>query len=232
VTTGEQPLFPIDNPNQRTPCVLVLDASASMESTNAKGVARIDELNRGLKILEQELQADPTARTRVQIAIVCVGGPAGGADTLLDWTDARDFAAFDLTAGGQTPLGEGLVLALRMIESQKQVYQAHGISYTRPWMMVISDGEQTDDDAVWEDAVRACRSAESTRKCEIYPIGVEQVDVAKFQEISTTPVLMLDQLKFSELFKWLSASLSSASRSAKGHIVELSPTSPWAAVKL
>lgn len=231
-TENEQPSYLIKNPNQRTPCILVLDASGSMQSATSKGSTRIAELNRGLKMLEQELHGDPTALTRVQLAIVCVGGPAGGADVLLDWTDAQDFHAFDLSAGGETPLGGGLLLALQLIESQKQAYRSHGISYTRPWMMVITDGEPTDAATVWQNAVRNCWAAESNRQCVIYPIGVEGVDVAKLQEITSTQVLLLDQLKFVELFQWLSASLSTASRSVQGETVQLPSTSPWGAVKL
>ena len=101
----------IRNPNQRTPCVLVLDASGSMDSQSGSGRSRIEELNRGLQALETELKSDPVAKTRVQVAIVCVGGPAGDADVMLDWTDAMDFQAFPLVAGGQTFLGKGMQLA-------------------------------------------------------------------------------------------------------------------------
>ena len=36
------------NPNQRTPCVLVLDASSSMEQREADGRTRISALNEGV----------------------------------------------------------------------------------------------------------------------------------------------------------------------------------------
>lgn len=228
----DKPSYLDQNPNQRTPCLLVLDSSGSMEVKTSKRTTRIDELNTGLSVLEEELKKDPTARTRVQLAIVCVGGAAGEADIMLDWTDANDFSAFDLVAGGTTPLGKGLNLALQLVESQKQAYKTKGISYTRPWIMVISDGEPTDSPSEWQLAVDACRAAEGKKRCVIYPIGVEGVNVAKLQEISTTPVLLLNEVKFIELFQWLSASLSSASRSAENDTVQLPSTSPWVAVQM
>jgi|EndMetStandDraft_4_1072995.scaffolds.fasta_scaffold00081_20 uncharacterized protein YegL len=233
-TRNDQPSYLIENPNQRTPCLLVLDASASMTEKTSKGTTRIDELNRGLAALEQELHADPTARTRVQLAVVCVGGPAGNdqADVMLDWTDASAFRAFELTADANTPLAKGLMVALRLIEEQKQAYRSHGINYTRPWVMVITDGAPTDSDADWQAAALACRAAEGARKCVIYPVGVEGVNAAKLQEISTTQVLLLDQVKFVELFRWLSASLSTTSRSAQGTTVQLPSTDAWSSVKL
>lgn len=222
----------LTNPSQRTPCVLVLDASASMASPTAKGTRCIDELNIGIRTLESELKGDPVAKMRVQLGIVSVGGPGGSAEKMMDWTDAIDFEAFDLNSGGNTPLARGLELALEMIEGQKQIYKSAGVQYTRPWLMVLTDGEPTDDPAVWTRAAAACRQAESARKCVIFPIGIGDANVAMLQQISTTPVKALDQTKFSELFQWLSASLSSQSQSAQGQTVALGSTDPWAAVKL
>lgn len=222
----------LNNPSQRTPCVLVLDASSSMGATTPKGTTRIQELNAGIKALESELKSDPVANMRVQLGIVSVGGPGGDADKMMDWTDAVDFQAFALTSGGSTPLARGLEIALEMIEEQKQVYRSAGVQYTRPWLMVITDGEPTDSKTDWQRAVAACRQAESTRKCIIFPIGVADANVAVLQQISQTSVRSLDQTKFRELFQWLSASLASQSQSAPGQTVPLGSTDPWAAVKL
>jgi len=40
------------NPNQRTPCLLILDASGSMDTVGASGKSRIQALNEGIKALE------------------------------------------------------------------------------------------------------------------------------------------------------------------------------------
>lgn len=232
-TENPQPYYSdlIKNPNQRTPCVLVLDASGSM-AMQAGNLTRIEALNNGLKIFEQELKKDATAKTRVQLAIVCVGGPAGDADVMMDWTDAKDFQVFELSAGGATPLGKGLSLALDLIQQGKQALKSHGVGHTRPWIMVITDGNPTDDASDWHRAAAACRAAEAASKCIIYPIGVQGVDVATLQQISTTPVMLLDQVKFVELFKWLSDSLQGASRSRPGDELQLASPNAWAAVKM
>lgn len=161
------------NPNQRTPCVLVLDASGSMSSVTSSGRTRIEELSAGIAALEKELRSDDTALVRVQLAIVNVGGPSNDADIMMDWTDATEFHAFPLRADGTTPLAKGVRIALQMIEQGKQNLRAAGISYTRPWMMVISDGEPTDDANDWAAAVSECRAAEVGKRVEIFAIGVE-----------------------------------------------------------
>lgn len=201
----------LKNTNQRTPCALVLDISASMNTRHGSQRC-IDALNGGLKTLESSLKGDPTAKVRVQIAIVAVGGPHSEAKVVQDWTDAKDFKAPSLSASGKTPLAEGLLLALEMVEEQKRAYKSRGISNYRPWIMVITDGAATDTEEVWRQAATAYREAETAKRCVIYPIGVEGVNATKLQEICSRPVSFLQDVKFPELFQWLSASLQAASR--------------------
>jgi uncharacterized protein YegL len=215
------------NPNQRTPCVLILDASGSMDAPGAEGKTRIEALNEGIKTLEDYLKADDTALARVQLAIVSVGGPGNDADVMMDWTDAVNFTAFNLRSGGTTPLGQGISIGLDLIEQGKQNLKSAGISYTRPWMMIITDGEPTDSSDVWTSAVRAARAAEAAKKVEIFAIGVEGANMSSLAELSEKPPLKLGGVKFNELFVWLSTSLSAASRSRPGEMLHLPTTDPW-----
>jgi uncharacterized protein YegL len=120
------------NPNQRTPCVLVLDASSSMAAATPSGRTRIEALNLGIKALEDALRDDDMALGRVQISIVSVGGPTDDAEIMLDWTDANNFSAFPLQTGGSTPLAKGLQLALDLVEEGKENLKAAGVNYHRP----------------------------------------------------------------------------------------------------
>ena len=94
-----------DNANERTPCVLVLDCSGSMRGEPIK------QLNAGLKALEKELKEDIDASSRVQLLII----KAFGKDEAVissDWIDAMNFTAPTMEAGGLTPLGKAMELAL------------------------------------------------------------------------------------------------------------------------
>jgi uncharacterized protein YegL len=215
------------NPNQRTPCVLVLDASSSMAAATPSGRTRIEALNLGIKALEDALRDDDMALGRVQISIVSVGGPTDDSEIMLDWTDANNFSAFPLQTGGSTPLAKGLQLALDLIEEGKENLKAAGVNYHRPWMMVITDGEPTDTDSEWNEAVKACRDAENAKKVEIFPIGVEGADISKLSEISSKSPIKLSGIKFKELFVWLSNSLGAVSRSRPGESIEIPTTDPW-----
>lgn len=214
------------NPNQRTPCVLVIDASASMTETGPSGKTRMEELNDGIKELENALKNDDVALSRVQLAVVAVGGPTYDAELMMDWTDVVNYSTFPIEPGGATPLGKGLKIALDLVEDGKQELQEVGISYTRPWIIVISDGMPTDLD-VWHEATEECKEAERLKKVEIFSIGVEDANMDVLNQICSKPALKLNGLMFKELFIWLSSSLSAASRSRPGENVQLPSTDPW-----
>lgn len=216
-----------NNPNQRTPCVLILDASGSMDILTNTGKSRIDELNAGLQSLREAIQADDAAYSRVTLSIVMVGGPRSSAELLMDWTDAEDFETFKMNAGGGTPLGDGMLLGLKLVEEAKTELKSAGISYTRPWIIVISDGEPTDDRDVWSKAVLETQKAESERKVEVFVIGVQGAKLETLGKLSRRPAIALEGVKFKELFVWLSDSLSAASRSRPGDDILLPSSDPW-----
>jgi len=218
--------------SQRTPCVLVLDASGSMDEPSGSGSTRIAELNNGVAILKQELMSDSTARARVELCIVCVGGPAGTADLLMDWTDVTGFMPPNISAGGLTELGAGMLIALDQVEQRKQYYKSNGFDYTRPWIIVISDGEPTDSPADWQNACQMSVNASSAKKVSIFPVGVDNAAnlMVLGQLTQERPAVAMSSVKFSDFFLWLSKSLGARSRNAPGQQVALAPVNSWAAV--
>ena len=222
----------INNFAQRTPCVLVLDASYSMSTKSSSGKTRMQELNQGIVELENALKADQTAISRVQLSIVVVGGPSNSAELMMDWTDAANFAAFSIQANGGTPLAEGIEIGLRQVETGKSNLKTNGISYTRPWMIIISDGEPTSDAADWVRATTKSQDAEKQNQVEIFSIAVEGANISKLNEISSRPSVQLSGMKFKELFVWLSESLSAVTRSRPGEQLNLPDNDPWKNVGL
>ncbi len=210
-----------DNTEQRLACVLVLDGSSSMHGE------KIDKLNEGLKMLEQALKDDDAASSRVQMLVIRIGGNAE-ADIITDWTDAMNWQAPTIKANGMTPLGEGAKKGLKCIEEQKKKYQANGISYNRPWMILISDGEPNDS---WERIADDCREAENKNKVSIFPIGVEGADLQILSKFANKPALKLQGLQFNELFIWLSKSLSTGSQASTDEKIQL-PAVGWGEVSV
>jgi uncharacterized protein YegL len=201
------------NTEERTPLVLVLDRSGSM------GGEKIDALNEGLKTLEQEIKSDTVTAQRGRVLVVQFGG--NDEVDVGQWQDAKDFAAPTLVAGGATPTGLAVQAALSAIEAQKAEMKSAGINYKRPILLLMSDGDPTDD---WDNVAAACRAAESANKVTVFPLAVgsgANIDILK-QFTNKGAAIQLTRLKFNELFIWLSNSVKAVSQAAAGQPAQVS----------
>lgn len=128
-----------------------------------------------------------------------------------------------LTANGNTPMGEGVRLALDLLDKRKQEYKDKGVDYYQPWLVLMSDGQPNGNVTILEDAIQRTRDLVMNKKLSLFPIGIgadaDMDALARFSPIR--PPLRLKGLNFKDFFEWLSKSISRVSQSTPGDKVPL-----------
>lgn len=215
------------NPEHRCPSVLILDISGSMQGEPIK------QLQEGVAVYRDSLFGDGLARKRVEVAIVTFGGVV---EVVQSFTTAENFTAPALASRGDTPMGEAVVTALKILADRKVEYKNAGIQYYRPWVFLLTDGGPTDANSHhWSEAKDLIKQGEDGKKFSFFCAGVEGADMERLTELNPARApLKLHGLEFKKMFQWLSSSQQSVSRSNPGDKVVLQdPTAGptgWASV--
>ena len=207
-----------ENPEPRCPCILLLDCSGSMSG------GPIQELNNGIRAFQQQLSSDDLASKRVEVTVVKF---ATNVEITNEFETAENFTPHTLEASGMTAMGQAIERAVDMLEQRKAVYKANGISYYRPWIFLITDGEPNDE---WSNAVRLVHEGENKKQFAFFAVGIDGANMNILSQISVREPLSLKGLNFTSLFQWLSNSMSNVSRSSLDAEIILESPSGWAKI--
>ena len=169
-----------DNPEPRFPWCLIVDRSFSMIG------GRIKAVNDALAQFKALVLADTLASLHVEILLVSFNHTVD----YVDFCSVQDFQPPELSASGGTNMAPAINTALDLLDRRKQEYRANGVSYLRPIVLLITDGQADHDtphDTPKELAVVRARLdlEEEDRHIAFFSFGIEDADVEALSGITS-----------------------------------------------
>lgn len=210
-------IIEIANPQQpHVATVLLIDTSGSM-------AMNIPQLKEGLAQFKGDVLNDDLARKRVDLAIVSFDSDV---QVIHDFSSIEEFAVPPFEANGTTSMGSGILKAIELCENRKNEYKTKNISYYRPWIFLITDGEPTDislGSPLWNKVLKSVHEGEEKNRFLFFAVGVDDANMEILSQIAPSnrkPIHMKDG-HFKEMFLWLSRSQQKVSCSRIGEQVNL-----------
>ena len=178
-------------------CILALDGSGSMAG------GPMDELNRGLQEFYQSINQDDEAAEKLEICLITFGSEVR---CIQEPAKVDDFKMPRLEADGTTKLVEGIRLAIKQVELRKEFYKKNSPQYSRPMIIVMTDGEPDNDQDI-ASLYEQIKSDMVDKKYTIHVIGTSDCNYHKVAQFCPKEMIyQLDGLNYGRFFKWLSKS--------------------------
>lgn len=202
---------------RRLPVYIVIDCSGSMSGEP------IEAVRMGLKYLLSELRGDPQALETVWLSVITFDSSA---QQIVPLTELAKFKEPQLNANGTTALGDALRLLAGCIEKEVRKQTSTQRGDFKPLIFLMTDGEPTDS---WKQPADELKKKRPGNLIACGAGATVQLDTLK--RITETVVMMNNYTPdtFKAYFKWVSSSVTIASRSvgAKGAApIDLPPPPP------
>ena len=196
----------------KLPVCLILDTSGSMSEaiTSSRGmVVKIDELNNNIDTLLRTIENDSNARIMSDICMIACGGDTP--KVLNGYTSVDKIKFSHVRPYGRTPLGASVELALDLLSKRREYYRNNGIEHYKPILMIMSDGQPTEQDNVVYSAAQRCTNAVNNEGLKVLPIGIGQsarLDILDMFSPKVKAKCINNMDVFVQLFEMLSRSMS------------------------
>ncbi|MEO8821748.1 MAG: VWA domain-containing protein [Ginsengibacter sp.] len=178
-------------------CVLALDVSSSMEGTP------IIELNNALQEFYNSINQDDEAAEKLEICLITFGS---NAKCIQEPAKVDDFKMPPLVANGTTKLVDGINLAIKQVELRKEYYKKYSPQYSRPMILVFTDGEPDADQDMIGLATQI-RNDMFSKKYTFHVLGTTGYNHSKVLEFCPKELVYSIGTNYSRFFKWLSSSM-------------------------
>lgn len=177
-------------------CVLALDVSTSMA-----GIP-INELNTALQEFYNSINEDDEAAEKLEICLITFGSEV---KCIQEPAKVDDFKMPLLATNGSTKLVDGIKLAIKQVEQRKEYYKKYCPQYSRPMILVITDGEPDKDQDV-AGLASLLKDDMILKKYTLHVIGTTGYNYSKISQFCPKELIYEIGLNYSRFFKWLSRS--------------------------
>jgi len=187
---------------RRLPVYLVLDTSGSMSGEPIQAVEN------GMQMLVSALRQDPQALESAFMSVITFDSSAR---QVVPLTDLAGFQMPSLNASGTTELGAALTLVSDCAKKEIAKSTPEKKGDWRPLVFIMTDGSPTD---AWQKGLADFKS--SRWGMVVCCAAGQGADTSVLKQISPECVVQLDTADSKSLaafFKWVSASVSTSSRS-------------------
>lgn len=188
------------------PIFVLADTSGSMRGE------KINELNLALREMLNTLNAADDIRGKFQLSVIAFGGDV---KVLQPLADIEGLILTELSAAGNTPMGQAFEMVREMIEDRNVVSSR---AYT-PTIVLISDGLPTDCTEEmyrrksyfdWEPLVDL-HNGERSSKCQRMALGIgEDADIDMLKSFIDNPEIPVIKTKdasgITKFFRWVTMS--------------------------
>lgn len=187
-------------------CVLVIDVSGSMNLCINSLNASIDKFIRDLRDGKSEF--NECSKDTIELAIIQFDRDV---KILMSPTLINEQTPIPILTvrGLTTNTFDALDAAIKIVEDRKYDYKQHGISYYRPWIVLLTDGNPNPLKIEQLNTYSAKITDDiSNQKYTLTAIGIgEKIDKNILSMLSNGNYSVIDKSGFSKLFQFLSASL-------------------------
>ena len=180
--------------------------------TSIGAAAYFNHLIINLSLFIMDVNADSIAKDLFDMAIIRF---SDSIDVLEDLPDVTDPEAAQLLTGGDASYSAPIRAALSMIEEYSGTY----INSYKPWVIMITTGEPTDDITAVSQELKNIQSADKAR---FMTLGVLDYDSTKLKML-TDVVFRQKGTDFTSFFEWLSNCIKVIVRTAPDEKPQLPP---------
>lgn len=211
-----------ENGEEKTPCILALDVSGSMNGVDAAGEAKFVQVQKGLNEVISDISSDPLASQRVEFGIILFNHNA----TLVQKPAlVENLNIPTIFASGGTNIAAAMRMAIDIATERKDYYVKHGITYKRPIIVLMTDGQ-----APVDSIVKEAEEGSAGKHFYILPIAVgDDADMSALNRVASDRAFKIKEGHISSFFRWLSNSIAViANADPKASVTLENPYAGWA----